>query len=315
MSQGSTDRYQDPAAARAAVVLTAVTVVWGSTFVLSQSLVSVIPVSSFLFWRFAIATAALVAIHPTAALRLPRRDQRRAGVAGIALASGFALQSVGLQHTSATTSGFITGLFVVLTPLVSAGLFRERIPPRVWWGVWLAVAGLAALSLRGWAVGAGDAVTLAGALAFAMQIALLARWTTRENAYGIAVIEMGVIALTGLALTSVDGGVRVPATVEAWAGLAFLGVVASAVAFTVQAWAQSHLSATRTAVIMTAETLWAGLTGVLIAHDSVTARLLVGGVLILAAMYVVELGGRVHSSRWSIPLSGTLTQSGRLLSS
>jgi drug/metabolite transporter (DMT)-like permease len=290
VTEDHANREQVTAGTRATVALAAVTVAWGTTFALTQRVVAELPVSSFLLWRFATAAIVLVAIHPRAVLRLTGPDRRRAVVAGTALAGGFALQSVGLQHTSASTSGFITGMFVVLTPLVAAALFGVRIPMRVWWAIGLAAAGIAFLSLRGWSVGLGDALTLAGALAFAVQIALLARWATRSNAYGIAVVEMAVVAVAGLAITPLDGGVHVPASAQAWAGLAFLAVVASAVAFAVQSWAQSQLSASRAAVIMTGETLWAALAGVLLADDDITARLLVGGSLLLVAMYVVERG-------------------------
>jgi drug/metabolite transporter (DMT)-like permease len=209
-------------ARRATFVLGVVTIAWGTTFVLTQNLVAEMPVSSFLFWRFAIAAVTLAVLRPRAVTRLSPRDRRHALVAGSALAAAFTLQSVGLQHTSATTSGFITGMFVVLTPLVSAALFRDRIPARVWWGVGLAVGGLGVLSLRGWAVGPGDALTLLGALAFAVQIALLAQWTTPSNAFGIATVEMAVVAVVGLGLTVLDGGPQMPTSAETWAALAFL---------------------------------------------------------------------------------------------
>ncbi len=264
----------DPLARRAALALTAVAVVWGSTFVLAQDLVSRMPVSSFLFWRFAIATIVMVAVRPRAVSRLEPRDRRRAVVLGLVVGTGFALQTLGLRYTTASVSGFVTGMFVVLTPVMSGLLFRERVPASVRPGVALAVVGLAVLSLDGWSLGFGEVVTLGGAVAFAAEIAMLGQWATSRNAYGVTLIQLGVVALVGAALTPVDGGLRVPASAGAWAGLAFLGLVASALAFTVQTWTQSHLSATRAAVIMTSEPLWAGVVGVLVAGEPATARLL-----------------------------------------
>ncbi len=291
MTVGQISSRLDRPDARAALALAAVTVVWGSTFVLTQDVVASMPVSSFLAWRFGIATIALIAIRPRAMAELPPRARRQAFAIGLAVSAGFALQSIGLQHTAASTSGFITGMFVVLTPMVSSLLFRERVPTRVWWGVSLAVAGLAVIALQGWTIGFGDGITLMAALAFAVQIALLSQWSTPQQAFGMTTIQMGVVTLFGVALTPLDGGLILPATPVAWADLVFLGVVASAIAFCVQAWSQAHLPATRTAVIMTGEPLWAAITGILLASDPVTARLLIGGALILAAMRVVESAG------------------------
>jgi drug/metabolite transporter (DMT)-like permease len=267
-----------------------VALAWGTTFVMTQGVVATMPVSSFLLWRFAIATLALVALRPRAVMHLTRRDRRRGFVVGLAMSAGFALQSLGLQHTSASTSGFVTGLFVALTPVMSGLLFREPIPRRVLGGVALATVGLAALSIHGLAVGAGEAITLLGAVAFATQIALLGRYSTTGNALGLTTIQLGVVSLVGLALAPLEGGLQLPSSAGTWAQLAFLGIVASALAFTVLTWSQSHLSSTRAAVIMTGEPLWAAVAGVLIAADPVTPRLLTGGILILAAMLIVEAG-------------------------
>lgn len=286
----------DPRARQAALALSAVTVVWGSTFALTKDVVTDLPVSSFLLWRFGIAVVALAAFRPNSVRRLSARDRRRAVLVGLIVFAGFALQSVGLQHTSATTSGFITGMFVVLTPLMSGLLFRDRVPARAWAGIALATAGLATIALRGWSVGGGELLTLLGALAFAVEIAVLSRWSTPQNAYGLTVIELGVAGLGGLLLTTLDGGPQLPGTASAWAGLVFLALAASAIAFCVQAWSQAHLSATRTAVIMTGEPVWAGVAGVLLVGDSVTPRLVVGGLLIIAAMILVE----AQTLRWPL---------------
>jgi drug/metabolite transporter (DMT)-like permease len=175
---------------------------------------------------------------------------------------------------------------------MSGLLFRERVSASVRWAVALAVVGLAVLSLHGWSVGVGEAVTLVAAAAFAAQIAMLGQWATSHNAYGVTLVQLGVVALVGAALTVVDGGPRLPASAAVWAALAFLGLVASALAFTVQTWSQSHLSATRTAVIMTSEPLWAGIVAVVVAGEPGSMRLLVGGAIVLLAMYVAEFGPR-----------------------
>jgi drug/metabolite transporter (DMT)-like permease len=274
----------------ATTALLIVTIAWGTTYVMSQTLVRSMPVSSFLFWRFAIATCALVALAPRSVRKLSRQEVSRASVVGFALAAGFALQTSGLRLTSATSSGFVTGMFVVLTPIVAAIAFRDRISPRVWAGMALSAFGLAVLSLDGLSLQPGDALTLGGALAFAVQIAALSRWSTAETAVGMATIQLGIVAMASLlAALTVDGHVVAPADATTWLTIGFLSIVASALAYTVQTWSQAHLSATRGAVIISTETAWAALTGVLIAHDPITARLLAGGALLLLAIAVVQV--------------------------
>jgi len=269
--------------------LGAMTVVWGATFVLVQDVVSVIPVSSFLWWRFSIAALVMVLLRPRSVLQMTWVDRRRGGIAGLLLGGGYALQTWGLQHTAASVSGFVTGMFVVFTPIMTGLLFRVRIPRNVWAGVVIAAVGLGVLSLHGASMGAGELVTLVAALSFSMQIAVLGHWSRAGIAYGLTVVQVSVAAIIGLALTAFDGGPALPPDAGTWLAIVFLGVVASALAYGVQTWAQVHISSSRAAVIMTSEPVWAGITGVAIAGDPLTGRLLVGGGLILLAMYVVEL--------------------------
>lgn len=277
----------------ATVTLLGVTVAWGMTYVMSKGLVETIPVSSFLFWRFALATVVLFAISPRAVTRLRGCDLQRAVLVGTALAAGFGFQSLGLQLTTTTSSAFETGMFVVLTPVVAGTVFGDHVPSRAWIGVAMAVLGLAALSLNGLALAPGDALTLAGALGFAVQIAALARWSTPATALGTAIVQMAMVAVVGLVVSAFSGGVVTPPEPSGWLSLAFLGIVASALAFAVQSWSQAHMSATRGAVITATETLWAAVAGTTLAHDPVTTRLVIGCVLLLGAMSIVLFPPRV----------------------
>jgi len=288
-----------PASPRSAILaLTAVTAVWGSTFVVVQDAVSVLPVMDFLAVRFALAAVIMLALRPRCIAALPPRMRARGAALGVPLAVGYILQTVGLQYAAATVSGFITGMFVVLTPLAAWAIGRERVGGTAWAGVALATLGLAALSLDGAAVGYGEAVTLVAAAAFAVHIVLLGRWSVAEHAYGLAVLQLLTVAvMTGSA--ALPGGVTLPTTPELWGQVLFLAIAATALAFVVQTWAQAHLSATRAAVVMTMEPVFAGVFGVA-AGDPLTVRLVVGGGLVLAAMLLVELGPR-HAADAALP--------------
>jgi drug/metabolite transporter (DMT)-like permease len=201
------------------------------------------------------------------------------------------LQTAGLAHTAASVSGFVTGMYVVFTPLLAAVVLRRPVGRVTWIAVALATVGLAALSLRGVAFGFGEAITLAGAVLYAAHIIGLGVWATSRDAVGLAAVQMGTIALvcTPFAL---PGGITVPATAGDWVGMLYMALIAGALALLVQTWAQAHLAATRAAVIMTMEPVFAAGFAVAFGGESLTARMVLGGALVLAAMYLVELGPR-----------------------
>jgi drug/metabolite transporter (DMT)-like permease len=277
--------------ALATIALLAVTAAWGSTFVLIKDALDRIPVADFLAVRFAIAALALWAVSPGAVLRLSPRARRHGVLLGLVYGAAQLLQTAGLGHTAASVSGFITGMYVVFTPLLAAVIFRQRVGRTAWIAVAVATIGLAALSLQGFAVGLGETLTLASAALYALHIVGLGAWTTARDAYGLAVLQMVVIA-TVCGLGAVPGGVVLPPTPGDWVAMVYMALVAGALALVAQTWAQAHLTATRAAVVMTMEPVFAAAFAVLIGGEVLTARMLVGGALVLTAMYVVELGPR-----------------------
>lgn len=268
--------------------LVAVTAVWGSTFVLIKDLLDRLPVADFLAVRFAIAAVAMVVVAPKAVAALPPRLRRQAVVLGLVYGAAQLLQTAGLTSTSASVSGFVTGMYIVLTPVFSAVLLRQRIGAWTWAAVLIATAGLALLSLRGFAFGSGELLTLAAAALYALHIIGLGRWSRARDAYGLAVLQMAVIAAVCL-IGAAPGGITLPSTGADWAATVYMALVAGAVALLVQTWAQAHMSATRAAIVMTMEPVFAAFFAVLLGGESLTARTLVGGALVLTAMYLAEL--------------------------
>ena len=147
----------------ATLLLLLVTAVWGSTFFLIRDLVETVPPADFLTVRFAIAAVVMFAVFRRQTLALSRADLRLGVGLGVLYGLAQLLQTVGLQHTDASVSGFVTGTYVVLTPLLGALLLRDRIDAVTWVAVLLTTAGLAVLSLKGLSVGFGEGVTLASA--------------------------------------------------------------------------------------------------------------------------------------------------------
>ena len=275
----------------ATLLLVSVTAVWGSTFFLIRDLVAHVPSADFLAVRFAIAAVAMAVVFRRQLLALSRREVITGVVLGGLYGAAQLLQTVGLEHTDASVSGFVTGSYVVLTPLFAALLFRDRVPGSTWLAVGLATAGLAVLSLRGLSVGYGETLTLCSAVLYALHIIGLGRYSTSRAATGLATVQAFVIAAV-CSVGAVPGGLALPSGGGQWASLLYMALVAGALALWAQTWAQSHMPATRAAIVMTLEPVFAALFAVLFGGESPTVRMLLGGGLVLAAMYTVELLAR-----------------------
>ena len=275
----------------ATLLLTAVTAIWGSTFFLIRDVVQQISPADFLAIRFTIAAVAMTAVFWRPMLALDRRELTVGVGLGLLYAAAQLLQTVGLAHTEASRSGFITGTYVVLTPVLGAVLLRERIPRSTWVAVLMAAAGLATLSLRGIGLGFGETVTLLAAVIYALHIIGLGRYSSPATAAGLSTLQMVVIAAVSL-VAAAPGGVELPTGGHAWASVLYMALVAGAVALWAQTWAQSHLAATRAAIVMTLEPVFAAAFAVALGGESLTSRIILGGAMVLAAMYTVELFGR-----------------------
>jgi len=241
--------------------------------------------------RFAIAAVVMAVVFRRQTLALTRREVGIGVGLGVLYGLAQLLQTIGLEHTPASVSGFVTGTYVVLTPVFGAVLLRDRLNRTTWVAVLLATAGLAVLSLRGVTVGYGEAVTLASAALYALHIVGLGRYSTAESATGLATVQAFVIAAVTL-VAALPGGITLPATGGQWTSLLYMALVAGAVALWAQTWAQSHLPATRAAIVMTMEPVFATFFAVLFGGESLTGRMLLGGAMVLTAMYVVERRGR-----------------------
>ena len=279
----------------ATLLLVGITAIWGSTFFLIRNVVLELSPTDFLAVRFTIAAVAMLTVFWRPMLALNKREIQIGVGLGVLYAVAQILQTVGLAHTEASRSGFITGTYVVLTPILTAVLLRERIPRSTWAAVLMATAGLATLSLKGFGFGFGfgfgESVTLIAAAFFALHIIGLGRHSSPANAAGLSVVQMTVIAVVSL-VAATPGGIDLPRGTGAWASVLYMALMAGAVAIWAQTWAQSHLPATRAAIVMTLEPVFAAWFAVALGGESLTARMLVGGAMVLAAMYTVELIGR-----------------------
>lgn len=279
---------------RADMALLVVTLVWGSTFVLMQESVRVLPPYRFLALRFGVGSLVMLALYGRRLWRAPRRQVLTAAGIGVTLFAGYASQTIGLQFTTAARSGFVTGLAVVLVPVIGLILLRQRPPLGAAAGVALATAGLFFLSWPGWEgtsarVLQGDLITLACAVAFAVQIVLVGRYAPAMDPMALATAQLVAVTLLS-GLFSLGEPLSPAATVPAWlwAGIVFMGVAATALAFAVQSKAQRFTTPTHVALIFAMEPVFSAIFAWLLTGEVLTGRSLVGCLLILSGMVVAE---------------------------
>jgi drug/metabolite transporter (DMT)-like permease len=275
----------------ATAALLAVTACWGSTFFLIHDLLARVPTLDFLAVRFTIASVTLVLLAPKALGRLTRESRRHAVVLGGLYGVAQILQTAGLAKTPASVSGFITGMYVVATPVFAALILRNRIGGLTWLAVLLAMSGLGVLTLSGFSVGYGEALIFVAAMIYALHIVGLGAWSDPQQALGMAIVQLIVIAVLCLVCTA-PGGLVLPDRVSDWVSVLYMAVFAGAGAMIGQTWAQAHLPPTRAAIIMSMEPVFAALFAVLLGGESATGRMIVGGILVLAAMLLAELAPR-----------------------
>lgn len=272
--------------ATAALIL--VTAVWGITFVQVKDAVELYPLLAFLAIRYLIATAALAPIALRRLGGFGREGLVAGSVLGVLIALGIGLQTAGLERTTVTSTGFITGLYVLFTPLLGLALFRTPIPRSLWAGVALALLGLALLSGVPQGSGRGDLLVLISAFVQAFHIVMVERYANRFDVFALTFMQVAAAAVAFGAVSLAFEELTVPRGWTVWSALIVTGLFAVAFAYVVQVWAQRRVSATRIAIVFSLETVFAGLFGYLLAGDRLGALGFAGCAAIFAGIVVAE---------------------------
>ena len=273
--------------------LLAVAFVWGTTFTVVKEATAELPTFSYLAIRFALAAVVLILLYPR---RFSWRSQAFSGrawkdgaIIGLFLFLGYGFQTLGLQTTTPSKAGFLTGLAVVLVPLLSAVFLRERLAVPALAGVTLATAGLGLLTLNGAAGSAtGDLLVLGCALAFALHIIAVGRFSAHHDPVVLAFVQIAVTsAASGVAAWLTEPPVRAISP-RAWGAIVLTGVLATSAAFLIQTTAQRFTTSTHTALIFTMEPVFAATFSYLYLGEVLTPRAAFGGLLVLAGMVVAQ---------------------------
>ena len=270
------------------IALMAVAAIWGSAFLSMKGTLERLDVNSFLTWRFVIATLLLIAIRPSVLKKINLPFFKKGAILGLFLSSGYIFQSFGLTLTTVSNTGFITGLYVVLTPVVAAVILRKNITLVEWFAVLVATLGLGLLSFNGVKFGIGEFLVLISALLFAFHIVGLGEWSKGLDTYALTVLQLGTCAVVTF-LASFKSGFKAPPDSGVWWSIIYTAIFATALAFIVQTWAQSFIAPSTVGVILAAEVVFAAGFGIWLLNEPVTLRIALGGLLVLASMYLIIL--------------------------
>ena len=275
--------------------LLATTAVWGGAFLVMKDSLVRQDVYSFLASRFILAAAFMFMYKPKSLTGLDRKFVKRAVLIGLLLCSGFIFQTFGLTQTTVSNTGFITGLYLVFTPLISWLLLKREIFKVQWLAVLVATMGLYFISFNGISVGIGEILVLISALLFAGQIVALGEWSDGENTYALTLIQILVSAVIFFALSLKDG-FQLPPDNAVWSAVFYTAFFATFLGFLIQTKAQSVMSATVAGVLLAMETPFALFFGLYFDNDPITLRIISGGTLVLIAMALVIWSDSKHTN-------------------
>lgn len=303
-----------PRKLKADLLLICCTLIWGATFVLVKDALASASIFVFLALRFLLATAALILMYGNE-LRGAGASAFRAGaLMGCCMFGGYAFQTAGLALTTPSKAAFITGFFVVLVPVLLALFGSRRVPVWVWFGALLAFAGLYFLAVPPSGLAAlnrGDLLVLACAFMFALHVISIGHYSIRHSTGALTLIQVAITTLFTLLCVPLFAWMGAEQPRVVWTrGLVLAvvttGIFATAVAFSVQVWAQQYTSASHAAIIFTLEPVFAGLTSFVFYHERLGARSLAGAALILGGILIAELLGPAPAAESSVPPAETL---------
>jgi drug/metabolite transporter (DMT)-like permease len=268
--------------------LLSVAMAWGFSFLIMKDAIERQSVNNFLFTRFAVATVVMLMIRPQVIKLINRDLLLRAGSAGVFLGAGYIFQTLGLERTGVAITGFVTGLYIVLTPFFAALILRQRVSLFTWSCIAMGTIGLGFLSIRGWSIGFGELLTFISAILFALHIIALSKWSPGRDTYAMTVVQLGVCALLA-GIASIPDGYAPPPDADVWGVVIFTALFATVIAFIIQTWAQAHMSPIKVAVILTMEVVFAALFAIILGGETLTLQSSIGGVLVVTAMYLIVM--------------------------
>jgi drug/metabolite transporter (DMT)-like permease len=262
---------------------------WAAAFVLMKDAIQQQPYMDFLATRFTLAAIAMAILRPRVALHFRAGDLKFGALIGIVLAVGYITQTIGLDLTTAATSGFLTGLYVILTPLIAWLLMKQKVAIKVVVGAGLAMIGLAIFSGAATDVEfqVGQLWLVVCAVFYAIHILMLGHFGRGRSSYRFAMIQIAFAAIVTWGFALLDG-YQAPPNGEVWFAVLFTALLSTVLAFWIQTWAQTLLEPSRVALLITSEVLFTAIIAVAVGQEPVTFAMVFGGGLMFIAMLFVE---------------------------
>jgi drug/metabolite transporter (DMT)-like permease len=268
------------------LAMLATAAIWGGSFVIMKDSLEKQDVFSFLASRFILASILMFMYRPTALRGLSKKFVLRGIFAGILLGSGYIFQTFGLTNTTVSNTGFITGLYLVFTPLISLIILRRHVIRIQWFAVLLAFIGLFLISYNGVSIGRGETLVLISAILYGAHFVALGEWSDGGNTYALTLIQIATLGVMA-SLFTIKDGFQLPPDSSVWLAVLFTAFFATFLAFLVQTKAQSVMSATAASVLLATETPFAVIFGLYFNSDPLTLKIISGGILVMGAMALV----------------------------
>jgi len=283
-------------------LLVLITLIWGSTFLIVKNTVRLSGPFTYLALSYGIGGIILVLIFHRRLMRISRAELLSGLVLGTILFTAYALQTIGLQYTTVSKAGFITGLYVPLVPVFAFLLLRQKPTQGAIVGFALSLIGLFLISFNdkfNLTFGLGETLILGAAIAFALHVVNVSKFAANVDAINLAIVQLALTSLLSFIAIPISREPIIMPPLIVWGSVLFMGVVDLAFTLSAMIWVQQLVSSTRAALIYALEPMWAALFGFALAGDKLSLLAWIGCGFILAGMIVGRVG-KIHlpGSKW-----------------
>lgn len=267
-----------------------VTIIWGGGFVASDMALESMRPFQIMVVRFLLATVLMGVISIKSLKKITKAEVIAGGLMGVALFTGFALQTIGLQYTTPSKNAFLTALNVVIVPFIAFLILKKKIGIKGVVGALMSVVGVALLSLdRNFSLGLGDGLTLICAVGFAFQIFLTSEFVKKYRATALNFIQMATAFLLSVVFLFSYGETNFEVTAQGWVSVLYLGVISTTVCYLLQTASQKYVDETKAAIILSMESVFGTVFSIIILHEIITLRMVIGSIVILTAVVISNL--------------------------
>ena len=271
--------------------LVSVAAMWGVAFVVMKPAIEQQPFFDFLAIRFTIAAGIMLVMRPKVVFALKGKMLAVGAVLGVVLGLAYVTQTIALEMTTAAITGFLTGTYVVLTPVLGWLIFRRKVGVKVAIGAVLALIGLGLISITGVSIEVGQIWGIVCAVLYALHIVGLGRFSSGLDSYALTFVQLVFVAVVCW-IGALPDGYQGPPTVDVWMAVLFTAIFATVIGFFVQTWAQARMEPSRVAIILTLEVVFTAVVSVAVGQEVLALKTIIGGAFMVAAMVIVEMPTR-----------------------